>query len=44
MLSSINSLPDTLKTATEITKKSDFVKQYLPELLIRAYCGKGENE
>lgn len=44
LLSSIQSLPDTLKTASEIASKSEFVKNHLPEMLIRAYCGKGDNE
>lgn len=39
LLSGFRSLPDTLKTASEVAAKSDFVRDILPQMLIRAYCG-----
>lgn len=35
---SVAKLPETLEEAIEVARNSDFIKEHLPEMLIRAYC------
>jgi glutamine synthetase len=34
-------LPRTIDEAKEAAKSSDFLKEYLPESIIEAYCAQG---